>query len=93
MADPTLRFDRFCWNVRLTKTRSAAAALAEVGHARLNGRRVEKPSMAVHVGDVLTIPYADRVRVVRILALPSRRVSAPIASEMIEDIDGGATPS
>ena len=88
-----LRFDRLCWHLRLTKTRSAAVLLANAGHVRLNGRRVEKPSTHVHIGDVLTLPHGDRVRVVRILALPPRRVGASIAQLMIEDIDGGATSS
>ena len=43
------------------------------GHIRLNGERVEKPSAAVHVGDIMTLPAAGKVVSLKVLALGSRR--------------------
>lgn len=69
----SLRIDLFLWQARLAKTRPAAQALANQGHVRLNGRRVERAHVPVRPGDVLTLPAYGAARVIRILALPLRR--------------------
>ena len=79
MAEGALRLDKFLWYVRLAKTRGAAQALAETGHLRLDGRRIERAHAAVRVGSVLSLPLAGGVRVVRVEALPARRGPAPEA--------------
>lgn len=73
-----MRIDKLLWFLRLAKTRSAAHDWVLTGHLRRNGARVEKPAQAVAPGDVLTLPLvhgADLLglRVIRILALPTRR--------------------
>lgn len=88
-SSPTQRIDRFLWFARLSANRSAAQALAERGIVRLNGRRVERAHVAVRPGDLLTLPQGDRVRVVRILALPARRGPAPEARLHYELIETG----
>ena len=55
------------------KSRSLAAALVTGGHVRVNSDRASKASYGVQVGDVLTFPQGDRIRVVRILAPAKRR--------------------
>lgn len=72
MAD-TIRLDCFLWFVRLVKTRSVAQAIAAAGHVRVDGRPVAKPSAPLKVGQVLTLPIRDDVRVIRVEALPVRR--------------------
>jgi ribosome-associated heat shock protein Hsp15 len=59
--------------LRLSKSRSLAQVLVAEGHIRLNGRRVEKPSAEVKVGDALTIPRGDAVLAIRVVAIPPRR--------------------
>lgn len=68
-----LRIDKFLWFARLAKTRSAAQGLAEAGHLRLDGRRVDCAHACVRVGSVLSLPQGDGARVVRVVALPARR--------------------
>ena len=75
-----LRIDKFLWFVRLAKSRSAAAALAEAGHVRLDGRRVDRAHACVRVGNVLSLPHGGGARVVRVEALPARRGPYPEAS-------------
>ena len=70
---PTLRIDKYLWFVRLAPDRSRAQALAERGIIRLNGRRVERAHMPVRVGDLITVPQGDVVRVIRVEKLPVRR--------------------
>ena len=79
LADGALRLDKFLWFVRLARTRGAAQALAEAGHLRLDGRRIDRAHAAVRVGSVLSLPLAGGVRVVRVDALPARRGPAPEA--------------
>jgi ribosome-associated heat shock protein Hsp15 len=68
-----MRIDKLMWFLRLAKTRPLAQALAEAGHIRLNGRRVERAHQSIAVGDVIVIPLHDGVRVIEVMALPIRR--------------------
>jgi len=55
------------------RTRSAAAALVEAGHVRVNGARIGAASHALRVGDVVTIALDRGVRLVRVTAFSERR--------------------
>jgi ribosome-associated heat shock protein Hsp15 len=68
-----LRIDKLLWHLRLTKSRSLAQALIGQGHVRLNGSRIEKPSINVKVGDTITLPRGEGAIAIRILDIPSRR--------------------
>ncbi|MFS0738272.1 S4 domain-containing protein [Sphingomonas sp. 1P06PA] len=85
MADQQ-RLDRFLWYVRLAKTRSAAQALAEAGRLRIDGRVIDRAHAAVRVGNVLSFALHDRVRVLRIVALPARRGPPAEARDCFEEI-------
>jgi ribosome-associated heat shock protein Hsp15 len=86
---PSLRIDKFLWFARLSKSRSVAQALAEDGHIRLNGRRVDRAHAPVRAGDLITFPHPSGVRVVRVVALPSRRGPAPEAQTCYEELTVG----
>lgn len=90
-----MRIDRFLFFIRLAKSRTLAQALVETGYVRIDGRRVEKPSDGVRAGSVVALPLHGRVRVLRVLALPSRRGPAAEARTFYEElgVDGesGAT--
>jgi ribosome-associated heat shock protein Hsp15 len=83
-----MRVDRYLHCIRLVKSRSLAQGLVETGHLRIDGKRVEKPSEPVRVGSVIALPLNDRVRVLRVLALPDRRGPAAEARACYEDIGG-----
>lgn len=68
-----MRIDRYLHCVRLVKSRTLAQALVETGHIRVDGRRVEKPSDSVRLGSVVALPLHGRTRILKVLALPSRR--------------------
>lgn len=88
-----MRIDKLLWFLRLCKSRSAAQVLVEQGHIRLNGRRIERSSQGVAIGDVLVVPLAHGVTVVQIAALPARRGPAPEAQSCYRVLDGaGANP-
>ncbi len=91
MTEPRIRLDKWLWQARFFKTRSLSAKLVSGGHVRVNGTKVAKPAHAVGAGDVLTFPQARAVRVVRILALGTRRGPASEARALYEDLGAPAS--
>jgi ribosome-associated heat shock protein Hsp15 len=81
------RIDRWLWNARIVRTRSAAASLALVGHVRVNGVRVAAPGRDVTCGDVVTVALHGGVRVLKVIGLAPRRGNAALASQLYEDLD------
>ena len=84
---PSLRVDKWLWQARFFKSRALAADLAEGGHLRINGQPTRKPGHGVGVGDVLTFPQANRIRVIRVTALGYRRGPADEAQRLYDDLD------
>lgn len=85
----SLRIDKFLWFTHLAKSRSLAQKVAEDGHIRLNGRRIDRAHSVVRVGDLITFPHGTQVRVVRVLALPVRRGPSVEAQSCYEDLQVG----
>lgn len=81
-----MRIDRFLFFIRLLRSRTVAQSLIERGHVRLDGRRVEKSSEEVRVGSTLAFPLHDKVHVLRVLNLPSRRGPASEARACYEEV-------
>jgi ribosome-associated heat shock protein Hsp15 len=79
-----VRVDSWIWSVRLTKTRSLAAAECRAGHVKVNGERV-KPAQPVRAGDEVRLFHAGRERVVVVSKLVRKRVGAPVAVECYVD--------
>ena len=82
-----MRIDQALWFLRLAASRTLAQQLIEEGHTRLNGRRIVKPSTAVKVGDVLTLPLRSQVKVIALDALPARRGPASEAQSCYRVLD------
>lgn len=89
---PSLRLDKYLWFVRLAPSRSSAQALAERGIIRMNGRRIERAHAPVRVGDLITVPQGNAVRVIRVVQLPVRRGPAPEAQLCYDLITPGNDP-
>jgi ribosome-associated heat shock protein Hsp15 len=68
-----LRIDKLLFFLRFAKSRTLAQGWAEAGHIRVNGRRVEKASLAIATGDVITMPVGEAVVTLKLLSLPFRR--------------------
>jgi ribosome-associated heat shock protein Hsp15 len=78
MTEAVLRIDKLLFFLRIAKSRTLAQGWAEAGHIRINGRRIEKGSAMVSMGDVLAI---------RLLAIPVRRgpaVEAQLCYQLLE---------
>ena len=85
-----MRADKLLWFLRLAKTRSIAQELIEEGHARHNGRRLERAHAKIAIGDILVLPLPAGVRVIEVLALPTRRGPASEARECYRVLDDPA---
>jgi ribosome-associated heat shock protein Hsp15 len=80
------RIDKWLWHARVVRTRSAAAALAVSGHVRLNGQRIDAPSQAVRLGDVVTVALDRTVRVLKVVGFADRRGDAEAAQGLRQDL-------
>ncbi len=85
-----MRIDRFLHCIRLVKSRTAAQALIEQGHIRIDGKRVLKCAEEVRAGQVIALPLRGAIRVLRITALPARRGPAAEAQCHYEELDASA---
>src|ERR1044072_4827010 len=78
------RVDKWLWAVRLYKTRSAATEGCAAGHVKVNGAPV-KASHPVRVGDRVEAFVHDRQRILEVVRVIDKRVSAPLAAEALVD--------
>ena len=84
--DNVLRLDKWLWYARFFKTRSAANKAITGGRFRLNGVIMTKPHRQAVCGQILTFIQGTRVRVIKIVALGSRRGPAGEAVLLYEDL-------
>lgn len=78
------RIDKWLWAARFFKTRSLATDAVENGRVTINEDRV-KPAKMVAVGDNLSIQIGRYQYIVEILALSSKRGSAPEAQKLYRE--------
>jgi len=86
-----VRIDRFLHCIRLAKSRTLAQSLVEAGHIRIDGKRALKPSETVRVGSVIALPLRGKVRILRVLALPTRRGPSSEARGFYEELEEART--
>ncbi|HVZ53099.1 MAG TPA: RNA-binding S4 domain-containing protein [Pseudolabrys sp.] len=84
------RIDKWLWHARMVRTRSAAAALVEAGHVRLNGQRIVAASQLVRSGDVVTLALDRSVKVLRVESFAERRGGAPEARALYRELTAGS---
>ena len=84
--DNARRLDLWLWFARFFKSRTLATRVVQSGRIRVNNDVIKKAHHNLRVGDVLTFPKADQVRVVKLLDLGLRRGPAPEAQALYEDL-------
>ncbi len=80
-----VRVDVWLWGVRMFRTRSAATEACKRGGVRINGV-VAKPARDVVAGDRITFRVAGRARELDVVGVTKKRVGAPIAAELYNDL-------
>lgn len=92
-SDASLRADKWLWFARFFKSRSLATQICQAGKLRLSGHGAVKPHYKVKIGDVLTFPQGHHIRVIKVVALGSRRGPASEAQALYEDLKPPAPES
>jgi ribosome-associated heat shock protein Hsp15 len=83
------RLDKWLWCARVARQRDACARIAASGLVRINRQPTDKPHARVRPGDVLTLPWGKTgVRVIRVVALCTRRGSSGEARTLYEELPG-----
>ena len=82
-----LRVDKWLWYARFFKTRTLAAQQVTSGHLRVNSQPVRKAGYQIKVGDILTFPKEQDIRIIEIVALGDKRRGAPEAVLLYNDLD------
>ncbi len=70
-----LRFDNIVFRLGLSKTRKESRQRINHGHLKVNGRKVDIPSVTLQVGDVISI--SDKARQALILSKLSQNRTVP----------------
>jgi ribosome-associated heat shock protein Hsp15 len=80
----SVRFDKYCWSVRLCKTRSQAIELISKGKIKLNQQQV-KPSKEVKQHDVISIQKNTAEFSFKVIDLIEKRVGAKLVELYLVD--------
>jgi ribosome-associated heat shock protein Hsp15 len=80
------RLDKWLWCARFMKARADCARLVAGGLVRINRQPTDKPHARLRVGDVLTVPLREQVRVLRVVSLAGRRGPSEEARRLYEEI-------
>ena len=80
------RLDLWLWFARFFKSRTLATRFVQSGRLRVNEKPVKKAHYNVRTGDILTFPTLDRILVIEILSLGTRRGPAIEARTLYEDL-------
>ncbi len=86
MPEPQGRLDKWLWCARVVRTRKLAQNMVATGCVRINRRKVAKPGHDIRPGDVLTFVWAERLRVLKVVAVPLRRDRAGAARLLYEEL-------
>ncbi|MBT3765152.1 MAG: RNA-binding S4 domain-containing protein [Rhodospirillales bacterium] len=84
--DAALRIDKWLWYARFFKSRSLAAKVCAAKPVRVNSVLITKAHAVIRPGDVLTFSKGDHIRVIKVLALGTRRGPAKEAQSLYEDL-------
>lgn len=84
--DETRRLDLWLWFSRFFKSRTIATRFVQSGRLRVNDQVIKKAHHKLKVGDILTFPKADRIRIAKVVDLGVRRGPAPEAQTLYEDL-------
>lgn len=86
------RLDQWLFFARIVKSRTLAATLIAEGKFRINREKVEKPSVSVKPGDVVTSSAHRTARLLKVVKSGTRRGPATEAQSLYEDITPPAPP-
>ena len=80
-----MRIDKFCWAVRIFKTRSIANKQCCGNKVKLNGQHI-KASKELKENDIISVKNSPIWQEYEVVAFPKSRVGAPLVNQYINEI-------
>ena len=82
----SIRLDKWLWAARFYKTRAIARDMVQGGKVHYDGQRT-KPSKIVELDAVIKLAQGVDEKVITVLKLLDKRLSAPIAQTLYQESD------
>ena len=81
-----IRLDLFLFYIRMFKSRNLATKFIISNRLRISGQVTQKPHKLISIGDVLSLPIQDYVKILKVVDIPKRRGPFSEALNYYEDI-------
>ena len=81
-----IRLDLYLFYIRLFKSRNLATKFIISNRLRISGQVTQKPHKLISIGDVLSLPIQDYVKILKVVDIPKRRGPFSEALNYYEDI-------
>ena len=82
----TIRLDLYLFYIRIFKSRNLATKFIISNRLRISGQVTQKPHKLISIGDVLSLPIQDYVKILKVVDIPKRRGPFSEALNYYEDI-------
>ena len=81
-----IRLDLYLFYIRIFKSRNLATKFIISNRLRISGQVTQKPHKLISIGDVLSLPMQDYVKILKVVDIPKRRGPFSEALNYYEDI-------
>ena len=81
-----IRLDLYLFYIRIFKSRNSATKFIISNRLRISGQATQKPHKLISIGDVLSLPIQDYVKILKVVDIPKRRGPFSEALNYYEDI-------
>ena len=81
-----IRLDLYLFYIRIFKSRNLATKFIISNRLRISGQVTQKPHKLISIGDVLSLPIQDYVKILKVVGIPKRRGPFSEALNYYEDI-------
>ena len=81
-----IRLDLYLFYIRIFKSRNLATKFIISNRLRISGQVTQKPHKLISIGDVLSLPIQDYVKILKVVDIPKRRGPFSEALNYYEDI-------
>ena len=81
-----IRIDLYLFYIRIFKSRNLATKFIISNRLRISGQVTQKPHKLISIGDVLSLPIQDDVKILKVVDIPKRRGPFSEALNYYEDI-------
>mgnify|MGYP006234554905 FL=1 len=81
-----IRLDLYLFYIRIFKSRNLATKFIISNRLRISGQVTQKPHKLISIGDVLSLPTQDYVKILKVVDIPKRRGPFSEALNFYEDI-------